>query len=57
MMQWELPQYIQNMFMAAGYKTLETIAEMNVSRSSGPNDIGLHCKNFPKDARLVLVLS
>ena len=37
-MQQELPQYIQNMLKAAGYETLQTIAEMNADLGSKPND-------------------
>ena len=39
MMKQELPKYIQNMFIAAGYETLQTIAEMDVNLGSDLNDI------------------
>lgn len=59
MMQQELPQYIQNMFKAAGYETLQTIAEMDVRLNSESNDIDRMLEyikhNFPKDTRLVLI--
>lgn len=55
MMQQELPQYIQNIFMATGYETLHTIAEMDVKQSSEPNDIDRMLvfikQHFPNDAR------
>ena len=38
LMQQELPQYIQNMLKAAEYEKLQTVAEMNVSLGSKPND-------------------
>ena len=61
LMQQELPQYIQNMFVAAGYKTLQTIAEMNADCGSKPNDVDGMLdyikQHFPNDARLMLILS
>ena len=52
LMQQDLPQYIQNMFIAAGYETLQTIAEMDVNLGSKPNDIDKMLdyikQNFPR---------
>ena len=60
MMQQELPQYIQNMFKAAGYETLQTFAKMDVRLNSESNDIDRMLEyikhNFSKDTRLVLIL-
>ena len=47
MMQQRLPEYIQNIFMACGYDTLQTIAEMDVGQTTVDNDIDtLHKGNF-----------
>ena len=49
------------MLVAAGYKTLQTIAEMNADCSSKPNDVhgmlDYVKRHFPNDARLVLILA
>jgi len=45
----QLPQYIQNIFSACGYDTLQEIAEMDVNQSSECNEInnaGVHQENF-----------
>lgn len=56
MMKQELPQYIQHMFEAAGYETLQTIADMDVTSESNDIDRMLDYikQTFPKDARLVI---
>jgi len=58
LMQQKLPQYIQNIFKACGYDTLQVIAEMNVDQSSEYNDIDKMLeyvkKTFPNDNRYAL---
>ena len=56
MMKQELPQYIQRMFEAAGYATLQTITDMDVTSESNDIDRILNYikQTFPKDARLVV---
>jgi len=48
------------MFKAAGYETLQTIAEMDARLNSESNDIDRMLEyikhNFSKDTRLVLIL-
>ena len=57
-MQQKLPPYIQNIFVACGYYTLQIIAKMNVNESSKRNDIDKmleYVKNtFPNDNRYAL---
>ena len=52
-----LHEYLQNMLLASGYDTLETIAQMDVSETGQPNDIDRILsyvkQNFPNDTRLV----
>ena len=52
----KLPLYLQNMFLACGYDTLDAIAELNV-HGSGLNDIDRMLEyvnsTFPQDQRLV----
>ena len=51
----QLPLYIQNMFLACGYDTLNVIADLNVCESES-NDIDKMLdyvnKTFPQDQRL-----
>ena len=56
MMKQELPEYIQHMFEAAGYETLQTIADMDLVSESNDIDKTLNYikQTFPKDARLVM---
>ena len=58
LMKQELPQYIQHMFEAAGYETLQTIADMDVASESNDIDQMLTYikQTFPKDARLVMTM-
>ena len=59
LMQQDLPQHIQNMFMAAGYETLQTIAEMDVNLKSKPNDsdkiLDYVKQNLLKDPRYIYI--
>jgi len=61
LMQKKLPQYIQNIFLACGYDTLQVIAEMDVNQSSQCNDIDKMLeyikKTFPYDERYALSLT
>jgi len=58
LMQQKLPQYIQNIFIACGYDTLQVIAEMDVNQLSECNDINrmleYNKKIFPNDKRYAL---
>ena len=58
MMKQELPQYIQHMLEAAGYETLQTIADMDVTSESNDIDRMLNYikQAFPNDARLVIAM-
>ena len=58
MMKQELPQYIQHMLEAAGYETLQTIADMDVTSESNDIDSMLNYikQTFPNDARLVITM-
>ena len=59
MMKQELPQFIQHMSEAVGYKILQTIADMDATSES--NDIDrmldyVYQANFSKNARLVIIM-
>ena len=58
MMKQELPQYVQHMLEAAGYETLQTIADMDVTSESNDIDRMLNYikQTFPNDARLVITM-